>query len=88
MQSMISASGSTNSDIQISEVTQLAKTETVSFSGLNGVSNATTITGEIDKAVDLKGNCRCQQFGGQQMSFEYGNRSFTITFDSDRSIRA
>ncbi|WP_346705431.1 flagellar filament capping protein FliD [uncultured Agathobaculum sp.] len=82
--SMISASGSTNSDIQISKVTQLAKTETVSFSGLNGVSNTTTISGDPSKAVDLKGTADVSNLAGQQMSFKYGNESFTITFDSNK----
>ena len=50
---MISASGRTSSDIQISKVENLAKTETVSFNGLNGVSNKSGI--EADNAVDLKG---------------------------------
>lgn len=86
--SMISASGSTNSDIQISKVTQLAKTETVSFSGLNGVSNTTTISGDPSKAVDLKGTADVSNLAGQQLSFEYGNKEFTITFDSDREYNS
>ena len=82
---MISASGNTNSDIQIGEVHNLAQTETVSFSGLNGMSNADTISGS--KAVDLTGDVDVSNFGGQQMSFEYGNEKFTITFDSDREYK-
>ena len=82
---MISASGNTNSDIQIGEVHNLAQTETVSFSGLNGMSNADTISGS--KAVDLTGDVDVSNFGGQQMSFEYGNKKFTITFDSDREYK-
>ncbi|WP_373163185.1 flagellar filament capping protein FliD [Agathobaculum sp. Marseille-P7918] len=83
---MISASGSTNSDIQISKVENLAKTETVSFSGLNGVTNADSINGT--KTVDLKGDVQVSNFAGQQMSFEYGNKTFTITFDSDREYNS
>lgn len=82
---MISASGNTNSDIQIGEVHNLAQTETVSFSGLNGMSNADTISGS--KTVDLTGDVDVSNFGGQQMSFEYGNKKFTITFDSDREYK-
>lgn len=87
---MISASGSTNSDIQISAVTQMAKTETISFTGLNGASNADSdiITGDIDKAVDLKGTTQVSNLAGKQLSFEYGNKSFTITFDSDREYNS
>lgn len=79
---MISASGSTNSDIQISEVLNLAKTETVSFSGLNGMSNSDIIS--AGKGVDLKGTTDISNLAGQQLSFEYGNKNFTITLDSDR----
>lgn len=83
---MISASGSTNSDIEISEVLNLAKTETVSFSGLNGVDNANIIS--ADEGVDLKGTTDVSNLAGQQLSFEYGNKEFTITFDSDREYNS
>ena len=83
---MISASGSTNSDIEISEVLNLAKTETVSFSGLNGVDNANIIS--ADEGVDLKGTTDVSNLAGQQLSFEYGNEEFTITFDSDREYNS
>lgn len=83
---MISASGSTNSDIQISKVENLAKTETVSFSGLNGVPNKNTI--DASNAVDLKGEVDVSNLAGQQLSFEYGNKTFTITFDSDREYNS
>lgn len=83
---MISASGSTNSDIEISEVLNLAKTETVSFSGLNGVDNANIIS--ADEGVDLTGKVDVSNLAGQQLSFEYGNKEFTITFDSDREYNS
>lgn len=83
---MISASGSTDSDIQISEVLNLAKTETVSFSGLNGVNNSDLISAE--NGVDLKGTAQVSNLAGKQMSFEYGNKSFTITFDSNREYNS
>lgn len=85
---MISASGSTNSDIQINKVTNLAKTETISFSGLNGVSNSNTVSGDPDKSVDLTGEVDVSNLAGQQLSFEYGNKEFTITFDSDREYNS
>ena len=83
---MISASGSTSSDIQIDKVTQMAKTETISFTGLNGAPNANSdiITGDINKAVDLKGDVEVSNLTGQQLSFKYGNKEFSITFDSNR----
>lgn len=83
---MISASGRTTSDIQISKVENLAKTETVSFNGLYGVSNKSGI--EADNAVDLKGKVDVSNLAGQQLSFEYGNKTFTITFDSDREYNS
>lgn len=83
---MISASGSTNSDIQIGAVHNLAKTETVSFSGLNGKDNPDKIS--ADKGVDLKGTTDVSNLAGQQLSFEYGNKEFTITFDSDREYNS
>lgn len=83
---MISASGRTTSDIQISKVENLAKTETVSFNGLNGVSNKSGI--EADNAVDLKGKVDVSNLAGQQLSFEYGNKTFTITFDRDREYNS
>ena len=83
---MISASGRTTSDIQISKVENLAKTETVSFNGLNGVSNKSGI--EADNAVDLKGEVDVSNLAGQQLSFEYGNKTFTITFDSNREYNS
>lgn len=82
---MISASGNTNSDIQIGQVHNLAQTETVSFSGLNGVSNSDTVSGS--KTVDLTGEVDVSNFAGQQMSFEYGDKKFTIVFDSDREYK-
>ena len=83
---MISASGRTTSDIQISKVENLAKTETVSFNGLNGVSNKSG--NEADNAVDLMGKVDVSNLAGQQLSFEYGNKTFTITFDSDREYNS
>lgn len=78
----ISASGSTTSDIQISSVTQMAQTETISFTGLDGVQNGESLTNT--HSVDLKGQETVSNLAGKQLSFEYGNKSFSITFDSDR----
>ena len=79
---LISASGSTTSDIKITGVSHLAQTETISFTGLNGLNNAQSISGSKD--VDLKGEVDVSQLAGKQLSFKYGNKSFSITFDSDR----
>lgn len=78
----ISASGSTNSDIKITGVSQMAQTETISFTGLNGKQNATSLSGT--KGVNLTGTTDVSNLAGKQLSFEYGTKSFTITFDSDR----
>ena len=78
----ISASGSTTSDIKITGVSQMAQAETISFGGLNGVTNSNSI--ESSKGVDLTGTDQISNLAGQQLSFQYGNKSFTITFDSDR----
>lgn len=79
---LISASGSTTSDIKITGVSQLAQTETISFTGLNGLNNAQSISGSKD--VNLTGTVDVSQLAGKQLSFKYGNKSFSITFDSDR----
>lgn len=84
--SKISASGSTTSDIKITGVSNLAQTETISFTGLNGVKNSDTISGS--KGVDLTGTAKVSNLAGQQLSFEYGNKTFTITFDSDREYNS
>lgn len=85
----ISASGSTTSDIKITGVTNLAQTETISFTGLNGVNNSDTISGDENfQGVDLKGTTDVSKLAGKQLSFEYGNKTFTITFDSDREYNS
>lgn len=80
---LISASGSTTSDIKITGVSQLAQTETISFTGLNGLDNDQSIIGS--NSVDLTGSVNVSQLAGKQLSFKYGNKSFSITFDSDRT---
>ncbi len=83
---LISASGSTTSDIKITGVSQLAQTETISFTGLNGLNNAQSISGSKD--VNLTGTVDVSQLAGKQLSFKYGNKSFSITFDSDREYNS
>lgn len=83
---LISASGNTTSDIVIQRVSQLAKSETITFSGLSGIDNTQSI--DASKGVDLKGDVNVSNLAGKQLSFKYGNKSFSITFDSDREYKS
>lgn len=81
----ISASGSTTSNIEISQVTKMAQTETISFSGLNVKSQDEDWAKITGSAVDLKkDSVDVSNLAGKQLSFEYGNKEFTLTFDSNR----
>lgn len=84
---MISASGRTNSDIEIASVTHMARNETVSFDGLKGIQNSNSISGSKEIA-DLKGNVDVSDIAGKQLSFKYGNKTFSITFDSNREYNS
>lgn len=84
---MISASGRTNSDIEIASVTHMARNETVSFDGLKGIQNSNSISGSKEIA-DLKGNVDVSDIAGKQLSFKYGNKTFSITFDSNREYKS
>lgn len=84
---MISASGRTNSDIEIASVTHMARNETVSFDGLRGIQNSNSISGSKEIA-DLKGNVDVSDIAGKQLSFKYGNKTFSITFDSNREYNS
>lgn len=84
---MISASGRTNSDIEIASVTHMARNETVSFDGLRGIKNSNSISGSKEIA-DLKGNVDVSDIAGKQLSFKYGNKTFSITFDSNREYNS
>lgn len=81
---MISASGSTNSDIEIGSVTQLAQNETITFKGLTGQTSIDPEKISAGKDVSLTGKADVSNLAGQQLSFKYGNKSFSITFDSNR----
>ena len=84
---MISASGRTNSDIESASVTHMARNETVSFDGLKGIQNSNSISGSKEIA-DLKGNVDVSDIAGKQLSFKYGNKTFSITFDSNREYNS
>lgn len=85
---MISASGSTTSNIEIGAVGNLATTETITFKGLSGVDVSNTVSGSkgINFGTDAKVNI--SNIAGKQLSFEYGNKSFSITFDSNRKYNS
>lgn len=84
---MISASGRTNSDIEIASVTHMARNETVSFDGLKGIQNSNSISGSKEIA-DLTGNVDVSDIAGKQLSFKYGNKTFSVTFDSNREYNS
>lgn len=78
----ISATGSTTSNIEVLGVDNLAQTETITFEGLNGVDNVTELVG--NNSIDLTGEVDISTIAGKSLVMEYGNKSFTITFDSDK----
>lgn len=81
---MISASGSTTSDVVINGVTQLAKNEAVTFEGLGGVTAKDSITG---KEIDLQGNIETSNIAGKSLTMQYGNKTFSITLDSSKEYK-
>ena len=80
----ISASGTTSSNIEILGVKELAKNESVSLEGLNGVSkNDISISGD-ETGVDLiNGTHKTSNLAGKYITFEYNNQSFSIDFPAD-----
>lgn len=85
---MISATGNSNSDIRIKEVTQLAQTETISFKGLNNLSSVSNTTISAGKAADLSGDVDVSNLAGKYLTFQYGSKSFSITFDSNKDYQS
>ncbi|MDY3711639.1 MAG: flagellar filament capping protein FliD [Agathobaculum sp.] len=84
---MISATGNSNSNVRIREVTQLAQTESVSFKGLNGVTGVDNKVISASKEVELSGQVDVSNLAGKYLSFQYGNKSFSITFDSNKDYK-
>ncbi len=81
----ISATGSTTSNIEILGVENLAKTETITFEGLKdgiGIEDKNAVSGS--NGVDLTGEVNVSTIAGKSLVMEYGNESFTITFDSNK----
>ena len=81
----ISATGSTTSNIEILGVENLAKTETITFEGLKdgiGIEDKNAVSGS--NGVDLTGEVNVSTIAGKSLVMEYGNKSFTITFDSNK----
>ncbi|MDR3765460.1 MAG: flagellar filament capping protein FliD [Butyricicoccus sp.] len=84
---MISASGSTNSDIEIGSVDRLSRNETITFHGLTGQTGIDPTTISAGKGVSLTGKADVSNLAGQQLSFQYGNKTFSISFDSNREYK-
>lgn len=83
---MISASGNTDSKVVIDKVTQLAQDESITFEGLGGVTTDNFVGG--GKEVDLKNDTiDTSNIAGGRLSFEYGNKSFAITLDSNKEYK-
>lgn len=80
----ISASGTTSSNVEILGVKELAKNESVSLEGLNGVSkNDISISGD-ETGVDLiNGTHKTSNLAGKYINFQYNNQSFSIDFPAD-----
>ena len=75
----ISASGTTNSNIQITGAT-MATNASVTFDGIAGAQISDTISsGEID----LNGTTPVSNFAGKSITFEYDSRAITVNFPAD-----
>lgn len=77
----ISVSGSTNSDVEILGVKNMAKDTSVSFAGdkFSGV-NKTDIVGS---EIDLNATTEVSNLAGQYISFKYNNKSYTVDLPKD-----
>lgn len=90
--SSISASGSTSSNIEILKASK-AQTESISFTGLNGVadSSSNSVIGKFEQGADIgidivngKGE-DISAFEGKYITFEYNNKTYTIDLPADPS---
>lgn len=81
---MISASGSTTSNVVINGVTQLAKNESVSFEGLGGVAAKDAIT---SNEIELNGSIETSNIAGKSLTMKYGSKTFSITLDSNKEYK-
>lgn len=90
--SSISASGSTSSNIEILKASK-AQTESISFTGLNGVadSSSNSVVGKFEQGADIgidivngKGE-DISAFEGKYITFEYNNKTYTIDLPADPS---
>lgn len=78
----ISATGKSDSTIEILGVHNLATNTSVTFSGLNGkATDNTTIT--ASDGVSLNGQTDVSNFAGKSITFEYGSRAITVSFGAD-----
>lgn len=80
----VSASGSTNSNVEILGVKELAQNETITFTGLNGNSGTSaSITGSSEGVNLISGTHETSNIAGGYITFEYNNQSFSIDFPDD-----
>lgn len=85
--SSISASGSTSSNIEILSASK-AQTESISFTGLNGVADTSSnlVGSTSSKGVDISsGTQQVSSFEGKYITFEYNNKTYTVNLPSDPS---
>lgn len=88
--SSISASGSTSSNIEIFQASK-AQTESISFTGLNGVANSSSnsVVGKFEQGADIgidivNGTGEdISAFEGKYITFEYNNKTYTIDLPAD-----
>ena len=83
----LTASGSSNSNIQVQSVNKLAQTETISFTGLKDVSTVNNKTVSSTQGVDLNGMVDVSNIAGKQINLKFGNSSFSVTF-SDKEYKS
>ena len=77
----VSVSGSTNSNVEILGIKNLATNTSVKFDGINGQkTDNTTIT---SGSLSLSGTTDVSNFAGKSITFEYGSKAITVSFGAD-----
>ena len=77
----VSVSGSTDSNVEVLGIKNLATNTSVTFDGINGqTTDNTTITSE---SLLLSGTTDVSNFAGKSITFEYGSKAITVSFGSD-----
>lgn len=82
----ISASGTTNSNIEIKGA-EMAKNESITFTGLNGItSNQDYVQGSTTGVnLDPNSEVKISNLAEKNITFKYGSETFSITFPKDGS---